>query len=204
MNLLLSSDGKTAIQNISKVCSKENPKIAWIITASKTKENSNFLNWDLQEFIKQGITPHIYDINNKTLDDFSKDFVDFDLIYMEGGNSFYLLNSIRESGFDKFLEEWIVSKPYIGVSAGSYVTCPTIEMATWKHADRDRHGLTDLAGLNFVDFLVTVHYDEKYKEFIKKGKENSEYPLKIIKDGQALLIQDDKVTLLGNQEVINI
>jgi dipeptidase E len=204
MNLLLSSDGKTAIQNISKVCSKEDPKIAWIITASKTKENSNFLNLDLQEFIKQGITPHIYDINNKTVDDFLKDFVDFDLIYMEGGNTFYLLNSIRESSFDKFLEEWVVSRPYIGVSAGSYVICPTIEMATWKHADRDRHGLTYLAGLNFIDFLVTAHYDEKYKESIKRGKENTEYPLWIIKDGQALLIQNNTVTLLGDQEVIHI
>ena len=204
MNLLLSSDGKTAIQNISKVCSKKNPKVAWIITASKTKENSNFLNRDLQEFIKQGITPHIYDINNKTVDDFSKDFVDFDLIYMEGGNSFYLLKSIRESGFDKFLEEWIVSKPYIGVSAGTYVTCPTIDMATWKHADRDRHGLEDLTGLNFIDFMITVHYDEKYKNVIKKGSENLEYPLRIIKDGQALLIQDNKVTLLGDKEEIKI
>jgi len=66
MNLLLSSNGKTAIENISHVWNKDiAPKIAWIITAAKTNENSNFLNRDLQEFLLKGFLPQIYDINQK-------------------------------------------------------------------------------------------------------------------------------------------
>lgn len=205
MNLLLSSDGKTAIQNIKRVYDKENPKVAWIITASKTKENSRFLNWDLQEFLKIGITPQIYDINNRTLEQIEEDLSDIDIIFMEGGNTFYLLKSIKESKYDVFLNEWVRSnKPYVGVSAGSYITCPTIEMATWKHADRDMHGLDDLTGLNWVEFLLTVHYDEKYRDSIQKGKSNTDLELKVLKDGQALLIQNNKFELLGDPDLITL
>lgn len=88
-------------------------------------------------------------------------------------------------------------------SAGSYVACPTIEMATWKHPNRDTHGLTDLTGLGFVSFLMTVHYKDDYLESIKKGMEKAMHNIKILKDGQALLVNDDEVELLGDQETLD-
>lgn len=205
MHLILSSDGKTAIQNIKEITDKNplNLKVAWIITASKTDENSSFLNYDLDAFLKEGITPTIYDIKGRDIERIKEDLKDMDIIFMEGGNTFYLLQAIRETGFDTFLKEWIKTKPYAGVSAGSYVACPTIEMATWKHPDRDTHGLSDLTGLGFVDFLVTVHFKNEHLDSIREGMKNSEYELRILKDGQALLIENENVTLLGNQNSLD-
>ena len=47
---------------------------------------------------------------------------EFDVMYMMGGNTFYLLNIIRKTGFDKNIKEFINSgKIYVGSSAGSEI-----------------------------------------------------------------------------------
>lgn len=200
MKLLLSSDGPIAIENLDKLVSDTKKiKIAWVITAAKTKENLNFLGNDLDHFLAKGYHPHIYDIDGKHPEDFEHDLADYNLIFIDGGNTFYLLKSMKESGFDNFLKKWVTSKPYIGVSAGSYVACPNIDMATWKHPDRDHHGLTDLQALSFVNFLLTVHYTDKYKQFVDIGKSQTNLPVKILRDGQALLIMDDNITPIGEK-----
>lgn len=117
IKLLLSSDGKTAIDNIQRVTDKPLPelKLAWIITASKTDENSSFLNWDLEAFLEKEITPMIYDIKGRDIERIKADLEGVDVIFVEGGNTFYLLQAMRESGFDKFLLEWVKTRPYVGV-----------------------------------------------------------------------------------------
>ncbi len=119
-----------------------------------------------------------------------------------GGNTFYLLKAIRESGFDEVIKD-LVDKgvPYVGTSAGSYVACPTIERATWKHQDKyDRCGITDFTGMNLVPFLVTAHYVSEFEPKIRKGISETKYPTKILMDGQAILVQDNNYQFLGGEE----
>jgi len=76
----------------------------------------------------------------------------FDVIYVAGGNTFTLLEHVRRLALKKVLNK-LLSKGvvYYGSSAGAYITCPTIEMATWKNASKwNRFGLTDLKALNLV------------------------------------------------------
>ena len=131
---------------------------------------------------------------------------DFDVVYVQGGSTFYLLNSIRKSGFDKVLKD-LVPKGlyYIGASAGSYVACPTIEMATWKDPDKyDRCGITDFTGMNLVPFCLSVHYMPEYKEVLKEKIKDFKYPVHILTDEQAILVQDGKEQLIGNKEEIKL
>ncbi len=92
----------------------------------------------------------------------------------------------------------------MGVSAGSAIMCPTIEMALWKKPDRDRFGLTDLTALNFVPFLLIVHFEPQFAEIIKKGIANTNYPVKILTDNQALIIKDIKTELIGDGKEIKL
>ena len=201
MKLLLSSDSKTAIRNIELVWDKPfKPKIAWVITPTKTQENSSYLDRSLKNFGERGIDPKVYDINGKSTEEFGKDLKDVDIIFIEGGNTFYLLKQMRASGFDEFILDWVSKgNPIIGVSAGTYVACPTIEMALWKKHKRETFGMeSDLKALGLVDFLITVHYDEKWRNEILEGMNLSSFNTRILKDGQALFVNDSGIRLVGD------
>lgn len=143
-------------------------KIIFIPTASRTERELKHVKESREELIEIGIREG----NIKTLDlnrKISYDEVsDFDVIYVCGGNTFYLLYKVMESGFDKIIKRFVEDGGvYVGVSAGSYIVCPTIETATWKHADRNDIGLTDLTALNLVTFLITAHFEPKYKDVVE-------------------------------------
>jgi dipeptidase E len=56
-----------------------------------------------------------------------------DVIFVFGRNTFDYLNRIRKTGLDKAIKSFVKKGGiYLGLSAGSYVICPTIEAATWK------------------------------------------------------------------------
>ena len=77
-------------------------------------------------------------------------------------------------------------------------------MATWKHQDRNRAGLKNLTALNLVPFLVTVHYEPKYRDILKKEIAKSKYPVKILTDDQALLIKNNSVQTVGKGDEVKI
>lgn len=179
-------------------------KIAFIINASKSVPNTDYLERH-RKFFKE----NNYNIQEVDLDGMNEEGVrdllkGFEAVMVEGGNSFYLLKSIRESGFDKVVKELLPKGLiYMGASAGSYVACPSIEVAVWKHQDKySHHGITDFAGMNLVPFLMTVHYKPEYKELLKEKISKARYPVKILDDDQAILVEDDKIHLLGNSEEI--
>lgn len=67
------------------------------------------------------------------------DLKNIDVIFVFGGNTFDYLWRIRKTGLDKAIKVFLKKGGiYFGLSAGSYVACPTIEAAAWKHADRKR------------------------------------------------------------------
>ncbi len=120
---------------------------------------------------------------------------------MNGGNTFYLLKHVRRSGFDKVVKNLIKQgKIYLGVSAGSYIACPTIEAATWKHQDRNRVGMTDFEALNLVPFLISAHYTEKYRLIIEEAVKKTKYSVVALNDEQAVLCVDDDYKIVGNGE----
>lgn len=92
---------------------------------------------------------------------------------------------------------------YIGINAGSYVACPTIEMVTWIHQDKyDHYGLTDFTAMNLVPFLMSVHYVLEYHDLLKEKIKNSKYSTKVLNDEQALLVKDGNIRLIGGEEII--
>ncbi len=93
---------------------------------------------------------------------------------------------------------------YIGSSAGSYIACPTIEMATWKPKQKDRFGVADFAALNLVPFLVVAHYEPELRDVLKEKISQSKYKTKVLKDGQAILVKGDSRKLVGEGKEIKL
>ncbi len=179
--------------------------VAYITTAAHPEANKKFVQRDRQQLLALGFSVEDLDIEGKNEAQLRHLLKGKNLIYVQGGNTFYLLKTVRESGFDKLMPEFLSSGVvYLGASAGSYLACPTIEMAAWKHQDRNRFGLTDLNALNLVPFLISVHYQPEYREILQQASKNSTYPLKILTDHQALIVKDESVELIGDPQEIKL
>lgn len=80
-----------------------------------------------------------------------------DVIYVSGGNTFYLLNELRKSRVWQAIKNAVKSgKIYIGESAGAIVAAPDTRYATLM--DENSANMSDFTGLNLVDFCVVPHF----------------------------------------------
>lgn len=106
--------------------------------------------------------------------------LDFDAIYMMGGNTFYLLDKIREFGFDAEIRRFLnAGKIYIGSSAGSIIVGNSIETA-WPY-DENNVAMTDFTGLRLVDGIIIPHANKK-SEFITNLQTDEK--VIVLKDGE--------------------
>ncbi len=179
--------------------------LAYITTAGKGSTDKTYLEIHKEMMKKEGIDFEELDIEGKTEDELRELLKDKNAVYVEGGNTFYLLKAVRESGFDKVIKELIEKGvPYIGSSAGSYIACPTIEMAIWKPKQKDRFGVTDFTAMNLVPFLVVAHYEPEFGAVLKEKISQTKYETKVLKDGQAILVEGDNYKLVGDDEEIKL
>ena len=107
---------------------------------------------------------------------------------------------VRETGFDKILKEELEKgKVYIGTSAGAYLICPSIEVSNWDK-EQEMFGITDFTALNYVSFVLKVHYKDEQKELVKAKMKTLKYPIHILRDGQGILVEDGKPTFFGDEK----
>ena len=204
--ILLTSAGMNVKEEILKILPKspKELKLAHITTASIDEKNKDYFHKETQIMKELGFQVTEADISGMTEGKVRKLLKDTNIIYIQGGNTYYLLKSIKESGFDKVVKELLEKGViYIGVSAGSYVAGPTIEQADWIH-EHNRFGLTDLTAMNLVPFLLMVHYVPEYKSILKEKIQKSKYEFKILTDDQAILVKGDNYKLVGKGPEINI
>lgn len=199
--LLLTSAGMQVNEEILKILPKppSQIKLAHIVTATNLIQDAPWRIKDEMKFAKIGFQVKTIDIAGKTKTELRSGLRDKDIIYVQGGDPYYLLKHVKESGFDIIVKELIKEgRLYVGVSAGTYIACPTMEMALWKKPNRPRYGLAkDESCMRLVPFLICVHYKSKYKSMIQQGAGHTVYPVKILTDDQALLVLNDHIRLVG-------
>lgn len=95
------------------------------------------------------------------------DLVAFDAVYIGGGNTFYLLQQLREQRVDEALRDFILAgHPVFGGSAGAIVL--GADITSCAHIDEDIVGLKDLRGLEMaLGCTVWCHYQSADQERIQ-------------------------------------
>lgn len=206
--LLLTSQGMQIQDEFVKILPKPAAEIrlAHVITASNEMRPRSWLDHDRNILVSMGIQVKDVDVQGKNSDDVRSMLQDTDVIYVQGGDPYFLLKHAKESGFDGVVKELIEKGVlYVGVSAGTYLAGPTLEQAIWRKPDRDTHGLrANESAMGLVPFLPVVHYLESGKELIRQGIAKTVYPVHILTDDQGLLVQDDVVTFVGSGEEIHL
>ena len=208
--ILLTSAGMQMKDEIIKLLQKPtyDVNVAFITTAYKYKleENPEYVAKDLLIMKELGFNVEEIDIEGKNKNLLMKLFENKDIIFVEGGNTFYLLKAIRQSGFEKVIKKLLKKgRVYVGVSAGSIVAGKTIETAGWKDGDKNFVKLKNLKGMNLVPFNIFVHYRPEHAEIIKqkiKNPDKRRKRLRILTDYQAILIQGSERILIGKGEAI--
>jgi dipeptidase E len=204
--ILLLSHGKFLNNDLPKILGRSlfGLRVAHITTASKGARVDMTPYWETARLglTKNGFQVEDLDIEGKTENELRAILKNFDAVFVNGGNAFYLLRAMRDSGFIKIIKELIPKGfIYMGASAGAYVVCPTIEVAAWD-TSRNKFGLEDLSAFNLVPFLIKAHYQPDTAALIKEKSRQAKYPIRILTDEQAILIKDEQIEFLGDKEII--
>lgn len=204
MKILLTSQGlpkelKDTFLSLLIKSPAEN-KVSFITTAAfGNEDNPTWLEVYRKQLRDYGVKDiEDLDLKDKKQEELRKILENKDIIFVNGGNTFYLLHWIKKSGFYKVLPKLLRDeKLFIGISAGSYVCGPTIEQANWKHANRNKIGLNDLQGLQMVSFLIKAHFKKSDRPIIEQAAKTCKYPIVGLNDTQAILVEDKRYKLVG-------
>ena len=189
-NIFLTSCGiiNNEIKNeFYKVITKDakDLKVLYITTASdgETDPDKSWMEEEFQTILNLGILKENI-IEHKIGNPININ--DFDIMYMMGGNTFYLMSIIRKTNFANDIKNFISSgKIYIGSSAGSEILGNSIDVALGY--DDNNVNMTDFTGLKIVDGLIIPHCNRK-KEFINKLKNETNEKLYLLYDGDGINI----------------
>ena len=170
-NIFLCSYFAEVASKIDEVVNFQGKDIAFIDTAAKFEEVNFYVDEAVEILENFGAKLRRLDISCSqssvvSVSSQDKPFCDdkilatineCDIIYVSGGNTFYLLNELRKSCAAQAIKNAVkASKIYIGESAGAIVAAPDTRYATLM--DENSAKTSDFAGLNLVDFCVVPHF----------------------------------------------
>lgn len=167
-----------------------------MITTWQTKEDESFIKIVKQKLISLGLKEGNITVHNVELPIEIKRVNTFDVVYFCGGNTFYLLYHIRKTGTDKLIKKF-VKKPgrvYVGVSAGSMIVGPNIDLA--EPFDANEVHLKDKTGLQLIKTMVSPHYCEEERAFIEEYERKTKQRIVPLTDNQALLVTAHKEEII--------
>ncbi len=210
MKLLLTSGGLTnqsIVNTLLDLVTKEpqDTNLCFISTAAtiETGDKSWFIN-DLINIHKLGFkTISIVDIGATSEDVWKAQLDDADILFFSGGNTYHLMECINKSGLKELLPEYLKTKVWVGISAGSIVTNPDLAAKISQAIyDEDYDKMGEVSGLNYVDFYFLPHLNSPYfpnlvEENIKKLAKRIPKKIYAMDDNGAVKVVDGKIEVVS-------
>lgn len=178
-------------------------KLLFIPTAGNLDDNVWWIDKDRDVLGKMGFNMSELDISQASTEEMQNMLENTDIVYIAGGNTFYLLYQLKESGFDVLLTKYVEEGGmYAGASAGALVAGVDIEpIATIDEPEKVK-GLKSTKGLGFVNIVPIPHCDmtsrsEPIEEIKKKYADTFE--LVLLSDDDAIVVEDDSWKLVKSE-----
>lgn len=128
--------------------------------------------------------------------DWRSRLTDVDVVFVGGGNTYYLLDQCRKTGFGDWLRSHIDTKVYVGGSAGSIIATPNIDLAG-IYGDPNDIGIEDTSGFAWIDQELMVHCTKDTFGSMKDYASRSSHDLYAIDDLSALEVVDGEVRVIS-------
>lgn len=209
MKLLLTSNGfsnQEIANTLFDLVGKEpgDTSLVFIPTASNVDDGDKewFIN-DLINIKKQNFkSVAITDISAVPENIWRPQLEEADVLFFEGGNTYHLMRWINDSGLAKLLPEMLKTKVYVGLSAGSMVTGPDLDLRLSKLIYGDEAEVDTMPGLGFVDFyflphLNNPHFSSRIEANLVEATKEVTRKTFVLDDQSALKVVDGKVEHVG-------
>lgn len=185
-------------------------KVLFVTTAANTgSDDKRWLINDINSFIKAGVgSIDILDFAGLPLEVMLPHFENADVICMGGGDERYLARMFAIHNFAKLLPEWLSSKVYMGISAGSMVLGQYLPagLASEIFIEED-FGNTEGEGLGLLSFAYIPHLNSTFfslrKERLDNMKDKFTVPVYATDDETAIMVVDGVVTKVGEGEFLH-
>jgi dipeptidase E len=125
-----------------------------------------------------------------------------DAIFLGGGNTFYFLHHLRTRRLLPRLRAFARRGGLLmGLSAGSIILTPTINLAAVPALDADDNdiGLRRLGALGLVPFEFSPHYEPSAEvdSELRAYSSNLKHPVYAAEDGAGLVVKNGKIKIVG-------
>lgn len=181
-------------------------KVLYTDTAANPYEKKDFIDWDRNVLKEKNISYTEFNLANipdngaeKVLSDL---FTDVDVLIVSGGNTFYLLQEVLRTRFDKLIKRKITEGMwYVGTSAGAVIAGSIIEPVKYMDNPEKAPDLKTFTGLELVDFVIVPHmgqerYGTRLKQIVQECEEKK-YAFIAITDEESILVEGDKYRTIG-------
>lgn len=169
--------------------------VAFIPTAALHEKMNFYVKAGKKALEKMGFQVNVMELEKMAPDEIEQQLKENDMIYVSGGNTFFLLQVLKETGADSMIKREIdEGKIYIGESAGAIITAPQIDYVKDMDDPNEAPLLKGFEGLEAVDFYPLPHhksfpFQKITKKIILKHSEN--ISLMPITNKQAILVDGD-------------
>lgn len=136
-------------------------KILCIPTAGNVEDYIGYIDEGYQSLIDLGYEIDNLDVANEATDSIVIKIQQAEILFITGGNTFYLLQELKRKNLLSLLVEKIKNgTPYIGESAGAIILAPSIDYNKIMDSPKLAPELLDYSGLGITDFYTLPHYVE--------------------------------------------
>ena len=175
--------------------------VAFIPTASTVEKITFYVKSGRKALEHLGLTIVDLDISQVSETTMRDTLEKADLVYVTGGNTFFLLQELKRTKADQLLSYLIAQgKPYVGESAGAMILAPSIDYVKAMDSVKKAPLLASHEALGVVDFYPVPHVGEfpfkKAGEKIKQEYQSSRtlYP---INNHQAIVVLGARIEVVG-------
>ncbi|MFI8593194.1 Type 1 glutamine amidotransferase-like domain-containing protein [Microbacterium sp. NPDC078428] len=208
-HLLLLSRGLGALPDFVHSRVRKHPgavRVAYVPTAARAFPDPSVADHDRLALRRIGYDVRDVDIAEVVGERLEAELRDADVLYVAGGDAFFLLHHLRRSGLAArlpgLLDDGLV---YVGASAGAVVMGPDIAPLTPLNDPACAPGLGSTEGLHLLGVVPVPHADGAIfgSEAIERirARYRRDFHLEMLADDQAIIVEDDAAAVVESAVV---
>lgn len=175
-------------------------QVLFIPTAGNVEEYRGYIDEALQTFADLGFQVEVLDISACDRETAQAKIFQSKLLYVSGGNTFYLLQELKKKQLLSLIKEQIADgMVYVGESAGAVITAEDVDYIRLMDDKAVAKELNDTVALKEADFYVLPHVGEE--PFLESSQAtldtySDQLDLLPLNNHQAVLVEGEEVKVL--------